>query len=232
MNHQRLLDFYAKLPEGTVFVRTDDILTLARARSLQERARIFDLGCGQGQAALALAQAYPSAEVIGIDISPAQIERAQRAAANQPNVRFFVSDWRDFALPSDGVDLLLATQVLQFMADEREFVEYLAAGLAANGHLLLRTLLLPDEEPGRSFVTDVMGQIIVGSVRFYSERDVTELLREVGLSRFRIDKEEMWLDALPPDQAQLLARALQQARLTLDDVQPWFWSGTISAVRR
>ena len=57
-------------------------------------------------------------------------------------------------------------------------------------------------------------------------------LKKAGLSRFRIDKEEMWLDELPAERAAILDGELRAMGLSLDDVQPWFWSGTISAVRR
>ncbi|HYF65494.1 MAG TPA: methyltransferase domain-containing protein [Herpetosiphonaceae bacterium] len=235
MDHQRrIIDHYATVPQGSVFVRPEDVLALARSRPLRPDARMLDVGCGQGQAAIALALAYPQAEMIGIDLSPEQIEHARRAAAaaGARNVQFQVADWTGFGLPPDGVDLIVATQVIQFMPDEHEFAHYLASGLAADGHLLLRSVLLPEDEPGRSFVQQVMLQFIRHSLRFYSERDLTELLREAGLSRFRIDKEEMWLDDLPADRAAILDGELRAMGLGLDDVQPWFWAGTISAVRR
>ena len=235
MDHQRrLIDHYATVPQGSVFVRPEDMVALARSRPLRPDARMLDVGCGQGQAAIALALAFPQAEMIGIDLSPQQIEHARRAAAaaGARNVHFQVAAWTDFPLPPDGVDLILATQVIQFMTDEHEFAHYLAGGLARDGHLLLRSVLLPEDEPGRSFVQQVMMQFIAHSLRFYSERDLTELLREVGLSRFRIDKEEMWLDELPADRAAILDGELRAMGMSLEDVQPWFWAGTISAVRR
>src|SRR5262245_10712088 len=39
--------------------------------------RILDLGTGTGVVALALAEGYPDAEVVGIDLSPAMIEEAR-----------------------------------------------------------------------------------------------------------------------------------------------------------
>jgi trans-aconitate 2-methyltransferase len=235
MNHtQQVQQHYDTLDEGAIFVRPADMVALAQARDLRPDARILDIGCGQGQAAIALAAAYPQGQVIGLDLAPQQIEKASAAAraSRLSNVNFQVADWQQFQLPPDGVDLILSTQVIQFIEDEHAFAQYIANALAANGHLLLRTVLLPDEDPGRSFVNRVMRQFIRHTIRFYSERDLTELLREVGLSRFRIDKEEMWLDELPAHRAAILQRELTQDRLTSDDVQPWFWSGTLSAIKR
>ena len=235
MEHRnRLIDHYATIPAGTVFVRPEDVLMLVRSRPIRSDARMLDVGCGQGQAAIALAVAYPHAEVIGLDLSAAQIEHARRAAAaaGVQNVQFIVADWQDFAMPAGGVDVILATQVIQFMPDEHAFTQFFGHSLAHDGHGLLRTVLLPEDEPGRSFVQRVMTEFIAHSLRFYSEHDVTELLREAGFSRFRIDKEEMWLDELPPARAAILHRELTAVGLSLEDVQPWFWAGTVSAVRR
>lgn len=231
MNRDAMLAFYATLPAGTAFVRPEDVLALVQARGIRPDVRMLDIGCGQGQVALALARTFPLSEVIGIDLSPHQIEHA-RQNSDVANVQFLVADWMNFVLPDDGIDVIIATQVLQFMHDERAFAEYLGHGLASDGLLVLRTVLIPEDEPGRSFVSEVMRQIIQGSIRFYAERDVTELLREVGLSRFRIDKEEIWLDSLPTFHAAILQHELDRVGLTIDDVQPWFWSGTISAIRR
>jgi len=47
----------------------------------QPGARILDIGCGAGWSTIALAQAYPTAEVVGVDIDDPSIEMARRNAA-------------------------------------------------------------------------------------------------------------------------------------------------------
>ena len=44
-------------------------------------ARVLDVGCGAGWSTIALAQAYPSASVLGVDIDAPSIEMARRNAA-------------------------------------------------------------------------------------------------------------------------------------------------------
>ncbi|MBM7843366.1 class I SAM-dependent methyltransferase [Herpetosiphon giganteus] len=234
MHEQDLVRHYATIPVGTSFVRPVDVLHLLQSQPIPAKPRIFDVGCGQGQLVIALAQAWPDAEIIAIDLSPEQIAKARQAAAQAGinSIQFGVANWRDFDLPCSGIDIILATQVIQFMPDEHAFVEYLADALALDGQLLLRSVLLPEEEPGRSFVEQVVRQWIDYSIRFYSERNLSELLRECGLSRLRIDKEEMWLDTLSAERQTILNTALRQHGFSLDDVQQWFWAGTIAGVRR
>ena len=52
-----------------------------RLRS-SEQPRILDLGCGSGRSTLALARAYPRATVRGVDLDPASVEEARKAAAD------------------------------------------------------------------------------------------------------------------------------------------------------
>jgi ubiquinone/menaquinone biosynthesis C-methylase UbiE len=82
-------------------------------------ARILDLGTGTGVVALALADRYPQAEVVGIDISPGMIEEARR---NVPvelagRVRFEVGDASALACPDAEFELVVLSNMIPF-ADE------------------------------------------------------------------------------------------------------------------
>jgi len=68
--------------------------------------RILDIGTGTGAAALELANRYPAAEVVGIDVSPEMIVQAQaKAAGLRGRVRFLVGDIADFE-QEEGYDLI------------------------------------------------------------------------------------------------------------------------------
>jgi 2-polyprenyl-3-methyl-5-hydroxy-6-metoxy-1,4-benzoquinol methylase len=96
-------------------------------------ARVVEVGCGQGWASIALAAAYPNAQVVGIDLDEASIADARANAAAQGmagRVRFECGDAASIA--ADGpVDLVFMVEVLH---DVGRPVEVLAA---------VRTLLAP-----------------------------------------------------------------------------------------
>jgi 2-polyprenyl-3-methyl-5-hydroxy-6-metoxy-1,4-benzoquinol methylase len=68
----------------------------ARLMDRARPARVADLACGAGWSTIAMARAYPWAEVSGLDIDPASIERARRNAAAEgltgDDVRFHLVD--------------------------------------------------------------------------------------------------------------------------------------------
>ncbi len=53
---------------------------------LEAGGRALDVGCGVGQVAVALAKAFPGAEVVGVDPDPGSISRAQEIAASAGTV--------------------------------------------------------------------------------------------------------------------------------------------------
>jgi cyclopropane fatty-acyl-phospholipid synthase-like methyltransferase len=69
-------------------------------------ARILDIGTGTGAAALELADRYPDAEVVGIDLSAEMVAQAgARAADLSSRVRFLVADIASFE-EEEGFDLI------------------------------------------------------------------------------------------------------------------------------
>ena len=61
---------------------------------LKQGIKVADVGCGHAVSTLIMAEAYPNSEFVGIDIHPASIEHASKAAqaAGLSNVSFEVGD--------------------------------------------------------------------------------------------------------------------------------------------
>lgn len=107
---------------------------------LQAGGRIADVGCGHGASSLIMAQAYPRADILGVDNHPASIERARQAASEAGlagRVRFEVSDARAYTGPTEGYDLIAFFDCLHDMADPIGALRHAAQRLAPGGSVLL-----------------------------------------------------------------------------------------------
>jgi SAM-dependent methyltransferase len=93
--------------------------------------RILDLGTGTGVVALALAERYPAAEVLGIDLSPGMIEEARQKlpAELAGRVRFEVGDASALSCPDGDFQVVVLSNMIPFY-DE------LARVVAAGGTLV------------------------------------------------------------------------------------------------
>lgn len=108
--------------------------------------RVADVGCGAGWSTIAVARAYPKAEVIGFDADAASVADARAYAAEQGvAVRF---EQRDAAsLGADGpFDLVLVLEALHDMSRPREALAALRDALAPGG-----SVLVADEKVGEHF---------------------------------------------------------------------------------
>jgi len=78
--------------------------------------RLLDLGTGTGVVALALAERYPEAEVVGIDFSPAMIEEARRTLPPElgGRVRFEVGDASALSCPDGDFQLVVLSNMIPF----------------------------------------------------------------------------------------------------------------------
>jgi SAM-dependent methyltransferase len=79
-----------------------------------EPARVLDIGTGTGAAALELANRYPDAEVVGIDVSPEMVAQAGAKATDlSSRAQFLVADIASFE-DKDGFDLITMVNMPPF----------------------------------------------------------------------------------------------------------------------
>lgn len=95
--------------------------------------QVVDLGCGPGPLTAGLADRWPTAQVLGVDSSPAMIAAAQ--AHSGPRVGFLLADladpdaWR----PPHPVDVLVSNAALQWVPGHRALLPSLVDLLADDG---------------------------------------------------------------------------------------------------
>jgi 2-polyprenyl-3-methyl-5-hydroxy-6-metoxy-1,4-benzoquinol methylase len=109
----------------------------APAERLASGGRLADLGCGLGWSALAVARAYPRAEVLGIDSDAASIAEARATAAEQGvAVRFECADAAGLAA-AGPFDVVLLLESLHDLARPAEVLSAASAELTPGGALLV-----------------------------------------------------------------------------------------------
>ena len=82
---------------------------------------ILDVGCGIGSLALAIADAFPSARVTGVDPSAAFVAHLQTEAAGE-RLRFLVGDAQALEFADASFDRTLSQLVLNFVVDREKAV--------------------------------------------------------------------------------------------------------------
>jgi 2-polyprenyl-3-methyl-5-hydroxy-6-metoxy-1,4-benzoquinol methylase len=106
--------------------------------TLTQGALVADVGCGAGQALLALARAFPRSEFHGYELSRHALDRAEenKREAAAPNVHFH--DVAKEALPDDGrFGFVLTLDVLHDMTDPAGAMRAIRRAIGADGTWLV-----------------------------------------------------------------------------------------------
>jgi 2-polyprenyl-3-methyl-5-hydroxy-6-metoxy-1,4-benzoquinol methylase len=118
-------------------------------------ARVVDLGCGQGWSTVAVARAFPNAQVLGIDVDRASIDDARSLDGHGA-----VFECRDAAtLARDSVDVALLLEALHDLSRPVEVLTALHRALTADG-----VVLVADEAVAPSFTApgDALERMMYG----------------------------------------------------------------------
>jgi trans-aconitate 2-methyltransferase len=125
---------------------------------------VVDLGCGPGHLSGVLRARWPGASLVGVDASPAMIDRAR---ADDPGGTYLLGDVRDHAAGgvTDDADLVVSNATLQWVPGYRALLRGLAdrarrafafsvpGNHDAPSHVLLRTVA------AREPFADVVGPV-------------------------------------------------------------------------
>lgn len=109
-------------------------------------AQLLDVGCGGGWSSIALARAYPSAVVTGVDIDAPSVEAATANAARAglgDRVRFLCQDAS--ALPEATYDAAFAFECVHDMPRPVEVLSAVRRSLVAGGSMIVMDEAVADE---------------------------------------------------------------------------------------
>ena len=139
--------FYESEYERRKYERT--IGALADRRPPGAVETILDLGCGNGAATKLLAERYPDADVVGVDIAETALETARERA---PEATYERADVVEFVRETDRTfDALVELECLCYPAAERSVTDLLAFAdalrgiLAPDGCLVSTHVHMPDD---------------------------------------------------------------------------------------
>jgi SAM-dependent methyltransferase len=142
-------------------------------------ADILDAGCGQGVFSMELAKAHPEARVLGIDMDPVLVERANAIArkAGLANCRFEVGDVTKLDYDA-RFDLVVSVDNLEHVEDDVTAMRVLVRALRPGGRAVVH---VPGYERrwllfGRRVNFDVPGLVRPG----YRTNEVVERLTGAG----------------------------------------------------
>jgi trans-aconitate 2-methyltransferase len=157
--------------------------------------RIADLGCGSGENTVELARRSAGGSAVGIDSSPAMIDRANKLRASLApelagRLAFVLDDFRNFKGDSDYT-ILFSNAALQWVDGHREVLSACHRALRPGGRLVVQ---VPANEIEAAQVTiqalaaEAPWSAILGAVKTPSNRNVREpeayhaMLQEVGFA--------------------------------------------------
>ena len=111
---------------------------LFRRYAIPAEARILDAGCGTGEASWRLAELFPQAKILGVDIVDAHLELARsRCAAFAPRVRFEHQSIFELAAADKSFDLTVCRHVIQAIPRPNRAVAELVRVTRTGGYLHL-----------------------------------------------------------------------------------------------
>jgi SAM-dependent methyltransferase len=103
---------------------------------LETGARVADVGCGTGTAAILMAESFPNSEVNGFDVSAESLDVARSRANGLPNVGFQRHGAGDF--PTDPpFDLITTFDVIHDLADPLGGLTRIRQALTPDGLYLM-----------------------------------------------------------------------------------------------
>jgi ubiquinone/menaquinone biosynthesis C-methylase UbiE len=100
--------------------------------------KILDLGCGEGGIISAILERFPKKRITGVDISTRRIDLLKRKF---PKQNFLCGDITNTPLKSKMFDLIICTQVIEYVGDDKKLIEEFYRLLKKGGFLYASSVI-------------------------------------------------------------------------------------------
>ncbi|MBL7913437.1 MAG: arsenite methyltransferase [Bacteroidia bacterium] len=169
---------------------------------------VIDLGSGAGNDCfVARAETGPTGRVIGIDMTPAMIEKAQQNAdkLNYNNVEFRLGDIERLPVAANMADVVVSNCVLNLVPDKRKAFLEIARVLKPGGHFSISDIVLTGTLPDKLCgAAEMYAGCVAGAIQ---KEEYLGLIKEFGFDNITLQKEkpiiipdQILADYLTPDE--------------------------------
>jgi arsenite methyltransferase len=118
--------------------------------AIQTGQRVVDVGCGAGiDSLIAARMTGPEGQVIGVDMTPAMLEKARKGAAEAglEQVEFRKGYGEELPVPDEWADVVISNGVLNLMPDKAVALQEMARVLKPGGRLQIGDILVQKAVP-------------------------------------------------------------------------------------
>lgn len=171
---------------------------------------VVDLGSGAGNDCfVARAETGETGRVIGLDMTPAMIDRARKNAKTlgYTNVDFVYGDIEDMPLPESLADVVVSNCVMNLVPDKPKAFAETYRILKPGGHFSISDIVLAGDLPvGLQRDAELYAGCVSGAIQ---QQDYLRLVAEAGFTDIRLQKRKeinlpdpLLLNYLSPDALQ------------------------------
>jgi arsenite methyltransferase len=200
--------------------------------ALRPGETVLDLGSGPGlDALLAARQVGPSGRVIGVDMTPAMVEKARKAAAGLGLAHVEFRGGRLEALPVENasVDAVTSNCVINLVPDKRAVFAEASRVLRSGGRLVISDIVLDGALPP-AVEKDLMAY--VGCISGGAQREeYFALVRAAGFDDVEVLRDVDYVAAMQQAAPEEVAAVLDRTGAVLADVEGKVRSITFRARR-
>lgn len=157
---------------------------------IKEGDTVVDLGSGAGNDAFVAREiAGPSGKVLGLDMTPAMIDKARENAEKLGfnNVEFRLGDIEDMPIGGNRADVVVSNCVLNLVPDKQKAFSEIYRILKPGGHFSISDVVIQGTLPeGLRNDAEMYAGCVAGAIL---KEDYLELIRQTGFKGIQVQKE-------------------------------------------
>lgn len=146
--------------------------------------KILDIGTGTGYLAFPLAEQFPSASVIGIDIAEVIIEKNNAIVIERDihNLSFQIFDGLNYPFSDEKIDLIVTRYAFHHFPDVVNAIQQMNRILVKGGKVLISDPMRNEKDDNR-IIDNFMRVKKDGHIQFYSSSELEELFINNGFAK-------------------------------------------------